>query len=139
MNKDLLKQYIDAKELIKETEADIRRLENRKKQKTQDIVSGSNSEFPFQAKHFVIQGTQYSTRDAAAEAKERIILQERKEKAEALRLQVEAWMNTIPFRMQRIIKYKEFEGMSWQQVAAKLGRNASGESVRKEYELFLKK
>lgn len=139
MNKDLLKQYIDAKELIRETEAEIRRLENRKKQKTQDIVSGSNSEFPFQAKHFVIQGTPYSMRDASRETEERILLQERKEKAEDLRLQVEAWMNTIPFRMQRIIKYRLFENMSWQQVATKLGRNASGESVRKEYESFLKK
>lgn len=139
MNKDLLKQYIDAKELIRETETEIRRLENRKKQKTQDIVSGSNSEFPFQAKHFVIQGTSYSARDASREMKERLILQERKEKAEDLRLQVETWMNTIPFRMQRIIKYRVFENMSWQQVAMKLGRNVSGESVRKEYESFLKK
>lgn len=139
MNKDLLKQYIDAKELIRETETEIRRLESRKKQKTQDIVSGSNSEFPFQAKHFVIQGTSYSARDASREMKERLILQERKEKAEDLRLQVETWMNTIPFRMQRIIKYRVFENMSWQQVAMKLGRNASGESVRKEYESFLKK
>lgn len=139
MNKELLKQYIDAKELIRETETEIRRLENRKKQKTQDIVSGSNSEFPFQAKHFVIQGTSYSMRDASRETKERLILQERKEKAEDLRLQVETWMNTIPFRMQRIIKYRVFENMSWQQVAMKLGRNVSGESVRKEYESFLKK
>lgn len=139
MNKDLLKQYIDAKELIRETETEIRRLENRKKQKTQDIVSGSNSEFPFQEKHFVIQGTSYSMRDASRETKERLILQERKEKAEDLRLQVETWMNTIPFRMQRIIKYKVFENMSWQQVAMKLGRDVSGESVRKEYESFLKK
>lgn len=139
MNKDLLKQYIDAKELIKDTEAEIRRLENRKKQKTQDIVSGSNSEFPFQAKHFVIQGTPYSIKDESRKNKEKAILQERKEKAEDLRLQVEAWLNTIPFRMQRIIKYRVFEGMSWQQVATKLGRNASGESVRKEYESFLKK
>lgn len=139
MNKDLLKQYIDAKELIRETETEIRRLENRKKQKTQDIVSGSNSEFPFQAKHFVIQGTSYSMRDASRETKERLILQERKEKAEDLRLQVETWMNTIPFRMQRIIKYRVFENMSWQQVAMKLGRNVSGESARKEYESFLKK
>lgn len=138
MNKDLLKQYIDAKELIRETEAEIRRLENRKKQKTQDIVSGSNSEFPFQAKHFVIQGTPYSMRDASRETEERILLQERKEKAEDLRLQVEAWMNTIPFRLQRIIKYRVFEEMSWQQVAEKMGRKATEDSVKKEYQRFFK-
>lgn len=138
MNKDLLKQYIDAKELIKETEAEIRRLENRKKQKTQDIVSGSNSEFPFQAKHFVIQGTPYSMRDTSRETEERILLQERKEKAEDLRLQVEAWMNTIPFRLQRIIKYRVFEEMSWQQVAEKMGRKATEDSVKKEYQRFFK-
>ena len=36
------------------------------------------------------------------------------ENAEELRLQVEVWMLSIPFRMQRIIKYKIFEDLTWQ-------------------------
>ena len=46
-------------------------------------------------------------------------------------------MNHIPQRMQRIIKYRVFEGMSWSQVAAKLGRKATADSVRMEYLRFM--
>ena len=47
-------------------------------------------------------------------------------------------MNTIPIRMQRIIRYKYFEGMSWEQVADRIGRMATGDSVRMEVDRFLK-
>ena len=47
-------------------------------------------------------------------------------------------MNTIPVRMKRIIRYKVFEGMTWQQVAKKMGRKATEESVKKEFQRFFK-
>ena len=47
-------------------------------------------------------------------------------------------MNSISVRMQRIIRYKIFEKMTWEQVAKRLGRRATGEGVRKEYENFMK-
>ena len=46
--------------------------------------------------------------------------------------------DTLPVRMQRIIRYKVFEGMTWQQVAKKIGRKATEESVKKEFQRFLK-
>ena len=64
------------------------------------------------------------------------ILEERREQAQRLKVEVEQWMNHIPQRMQRIIKYKVFEGLSWSQVASKLGRKATEESVKKEYHRF---
>ena len=48
-------------------------------------------------------------------------------------------MNTIPVRMQRIIRYKVFEGMTWQQVAKKMGRKATEISLKKEYQRFFEK
>ena len=48
----------------------------------------------------------------------------------------EQYMNTIPVRMQRIIRYKYFEGMSWEQVADRIGRMATGDSVRMEVDRF---
>lgn len=48
------------------------------------------------------------------------------------------WSIDLSFRMQLIIKYKIFDGMTWQQVAVKLGRSATADSVRKEYSRFLK-
>ena len=67
------------------------------------------------------------------------LLEERKANAEKLKLEVEAWMNTIPNRMQRIIRYKIFDGMTWEQVAKKIGRKATGDSVRMELNNFMKK
>ena len=67
------------------------------------------------------------------------ILEERREQAHRLKVEVEQWMNHIPQRMQRIIKYRVFEDMSWSQVAAKLGRKASAEGIRKEFDRFMEK
>ena len=52
-------------------------------------------------------------------------------------MQVETWMNAIPQRMQRIIRYAIFQKFSWGEVAAKLGRKATADSARKEFERFL--
>ena len=46
MEKKVLEQYIDACELIKETEKDIRRLKKKRQTIVQTNVSGSNPEFP---------------------------------------------------------------------------------------------
>ena len=48
-------------------------------------------------------------------------------------------MNTIPARMQRIIRLKYFEGKLWKEIAAQMGRNATADSVRMEFERFLSK
>lgn len=63
---------------------------------------------------------------------------ERKEKAEEIKAQTEEWMNTIPMRMQRIIKYKIFQGLTWGETAEKIGRKATGDSIRMEMERFFK-
>ncbi len=65
-------------------------------------------------------------------------MEKRKADAEKIKTKVEEWMNTLPVRMQRIIRYKVFEGMTWQQVAKKIGRKATEESVKKEFQRFLK-
>ena len=59
--------------------------------------------------------------------------------AEWIKVQVEEWMLTIPMRMQRIIRYKFFEGISWEKVAEKMGKNVNENSIKKEFERFLKK
>ena len=67
------------------------------------------------------------------------MLDQKKEDAEKIKIQVEEWMNTIPQRMQRIIECKIFEKQTWKQVAKEMGRDATEESVRKEFERFLGK
>ena len=137
MDKKILEDYIDAVALIKETEEDIRRLKKQRKTIIQTNVKGSNPEFPYQEQHFRIQGTTFTYQDDSSLRWEEKLLEKRKENAEKIKHQVEEWMLTIPVRMQRIIKYKIFKEMTWEQAAARIGRKATGENIRKEFERFL--
>lgn len=138
VEKSILEQYIDACELIKETEKDMQKLKKKKKTIVQTNVSGSNPEHPYNPQHFKIQGTTFTFREDSQLRMEEKLLEKRKADAEKIKTKVEEWMNTLPVRMQRIIRYKVFEGMTWQQVAKKIGRKATEESVKKEFQRFLK-
>ena len=138
MDKEILKQYIDACEQVKEAKVDILRLKKNRKI-VQDRVSGSAHEFPYTAKSFHIEGLSYPVvKDPDELDRREAILQERLQKAEEIKRQVEAWMLTIPQRMQRIIRYRVFEELSWNEVAIRMGRKATADSVRMEYTNFMK-
>lgn len=139
MDKAILEDYIDACEQIIETKKEISALKKKRSTIIQTNVSGSNPNFPYEKKHFKIQGTAITAREDSRLRQQEKILEERKENAERLKQQVEEWLNTIPNRMQRIIRYKVFEGRTWEQVAAKIGRKATADSIKKEYQRFLKK
>ncbi len=139
MDKKILNNYIDACALVKETEKDIRRLKKKRKTVIQTNVKGSNPSFPYQEQHFKVQGTTFTYQDDGNLRMEEKLLEQRKENAEKIKKQVEEWMPTIPIRMQRIIRYKVFEEMTWEQTAAKIGRKATGESVKKEFQRFMEK
>lgn len=140
MDKDILKQYIDACEAVKETEEQIRQLLKNRKMVVVDSVKGSMHDFPFAEKTFRTEGLSYSAvADPGQLDREELILEERLQNAKRIKCDVEAWINTIPARMQRIIRYKFFEEMTWEQVARRLGRKATGEGVRKEFENFMGK
>lgn len=137
MDKDILKQYIDACESVKETEEQIRQLRKNRKTVVVDAVKGSMHDFPFAAKSFKVAGITHSVlEDPGQLDREELLLEERKAAAAQIKSQVEAWLNTIPVRMQRIIRYRDFEELTWRQVAMKMGRRATEESVKKEYQRF---
>lgn len=138
MDKNILQEYIDACELVKETEKEIRKLNQKKKTIIQTNVKGSMHEFPYVEQHFKIQGTTFNMKDDSSLRYEEKLLEQQKTKAEQVKLQVEEWMITIPSRMQRIVKYRYLEGLSWGQVAARIGRKATENSVKKEFERFMK-
>lgn len=138
MDKHILDQYIDACALIEETEKDIRVLKKKKKTIVQTNVSGSNPDFPYNPQHFKIQGTTFTFREDSQLRMEEKLLDQRKADAEKIKIQTEEWMNTIPQRMQRIIRYKVFENLTWQQVAKKMGRKATEASVKMEFKRFFK-
>ena len=45
-------------------------------------------------------------------------------------------MNNVPARIQRIIKDKFFERLSWESIALRMGRTATADSVRMKLERF---
>lgn len=139
MNKQILSEYIDACELIKETEKDIERLKKKQKTIHQANVSGSNPEFPYEKKHFHVEGKRFSIEDDTKLRYEQQLLEERKKNAENIKLKVQQFLNTLPPRMQRIVRMRYFEGNSWEEVANTLGRGATEDSVRKELDRFLEK
>lgn len=138
MDKKILNDYIDACEFIKETEKEIKRLQKNKKIVI-DKVTGSNPDWPYEQRSFGIAGTTETYANADALRYEEKLLDTQKKEAEELKLKVEEWMKTIPLRMQRIIKYKVFNGLEWEEVAKLMGRNATADSIRMEFNRFMKK
>ncbi len=138
--KQLLSEYTDACELIKETENDIRRLETKKSASICDKVKGSRKEFPYTERSFSISGSEKPDKTIIEKKidSEYAILEERKKKAEEIKQQVQVIINSATPRMQRIIRYKYMENLTWKQISLKL-HNTTEESVRKEFERFLKK
>ena len=136
MDKKVLEDYIDACKFIKETESEIKNLDKKKKI-VQDKVKGSNPDWPYEQRSFNLGGTIETVADAGRIHREKQILVIQKEEAEELKLQVEEWMQKIPFRMRRIINYKFFNNLSWEEVAT-LMKAKSGDSVKKEYQRFMK-
>ncbi len=139
MDKQILEQYIDACALIEETKEEIRKLKKQRKRIEHDVVKGSSHEFPYTMTNFHTEGIAYSVlRDPRSVEEQEKLLQKRIDDAAKIKLQVEEWLLTIPQRMQRIIKYKFFEENTWGQVAVRMGRKATADGVRKEFESFMK-
>lgn len=139
VDKEILTQYIDACELIKETERDIQRLRQRRKVILQDSVKGSMHEFPYAAQSYHIEGLAYATvQTPSLLDDEEHLLEERRAAAAEIKVQVEVWLNTAPQRLQRIIRMKFFEELTWAQVAVRMGRKATPDGIRKEFENFMK-
>ncbi len=139
MNKQILSDYIDACAVIKETENEIKRLERKKKTIIQTNVKGSNPNFPYQEQHFKIAGIALTYTEDSSLRYNQKVLEEQKATAEKIKNQVDQWMLTIPARMQRIIRKKYFEELSWDEVASQMGRKATSNSIKMELHRFLEK
>ena len=138
LDKEILEQYIDACELIKDTKEEIRKLRKRRRQIQKDSVKGSAQEFPYTLQTYHLEGLGYATvKDPDELDRMEELLAERIRNAERIKRQVEAWLNTVAPRMQRIIRYRVFDDMTWAQVAVKMGRKATEASVKMEFQRFM--
>ena len=138
MDRKILEDYIDACEYIRETRAEIARLNGRRRT-IRDKVRGSNPDWPYEGRSFCLEGTAETPEESSALAREERLLQEQVKTAEELKLGVEEWMETIPFRMQRIVRYRFFNRLSWEETATLMKCKGGEESIRKEFQRFIQK
>lgn len=137
LDKSILVEYIDAKKLLEETEADLYRLKNRQGRIAVDSVKGSNPNFPYEPRTFRIEGVEYGEYKKSDEIRRlEKILTERRERAKSIRIEVEAWINTIPPRIQRIVRMRYMKGLTWDRISAELGY-LSNSAARMELKRFL--
>lgn len=139
MDKKVLLEYMDACELLKETEKDLAILKQRGGAILQDSVKGSMHDFPYVPKTFHIECVQRASDEDVRRMEH--LLEHRAAVVMKKREEAENYLNELTAtkpRMVRIFKYKFIEGMTWDEVAKQLGRKATGESVRKEWKKFEK-
>ena len=135
--KSILEAYVDACALVKEAEEDLQKM--RKREFVLGKVKGSNPDFPYQPRSFTVSGVVETVIDRGASLeREMELLRKRAENAERMKIKAEAVIKGAPVRVQRIIRYRIFESLTWEEVAVKMGRKATAESVRKEYQRFLR-
>ena len=140
MDKQILVDYIDACKVVDETREEIRKLKKNRKRILADTVKGSSYDFPYTLKMYRTEGLAYSVvKDPDELDRLEVVLKERLQNAERIKRQVEVWLNTIPMRMQWIIRYRIFEDLPWSQVAVRMGRRATEASVKMEYLRFMGK
>jgi len=92
-----------------------------------DTVSGSGSEFPYTQHTVTIQGV-----DPDLLAQRNKLLAQKEE--------IENFIRSLPnSKLRRIVDYRVIQGMSWEEVAAKIGHWVSVYSVKRDYYKLFKK
>lgn len=144
MDKEILNQYIDLKaeiadleDLIRKTRHEISRMEGRSFQ-VSDSVKGTRRDGTYGS----IRITGYPYRDSE---RRKMLLDKREKKLNGFREQLleltdqaDDYINSLDdSRMRRMLRYKYFEGMSWVQVAHRMGKKFTADGCRKQVERFL--
>ena len=145
MDKDILVQYTDLQEEIR----DIRRRAERahgqlERLETEgtvlDAVKGTRQDGTFGS--IRIEGFPYADYEKRRRSLQSYLLKlaDMEEKLLELTNQAEEYINSIEdSRMRRIVQYRILDGLSWYEVADRMGGKATSNSCKKYFERFLKK
>ena len=119
MTKEDLEQLCDLRKEIAELEYKIARLSSRGSSIVSDKVQASSKDFPYVQTTVKIEGYDYAGDQKSRKQlrKKRILLQQRKEQAEALELRITQYINSISDSgIRRMIDYKYIEGYTWEKI-----------------------
>ena len=145
MDKDILVQYTDLQEEIR----DIRRRAERARGQMErletegtvlDAVKGTRQDGTFGS--IRIEGFPYADYEKRRRSLQSYLLKlaDMEEKLLELTNQAEEYINSIEDnRMRRIVQYRILDGLSWYEVADRMGGKATSDSCRMYFERFLQK
>ena len=145
MDKDILVQYTDLQEEIR----DIRRRAERahgqmERLETEgtvlDAVKGTRQDGTFGS--IRIEGFPYADYEKRRRSLQSYLLKlaDMEEKLLELTNQAEEYINSIEdSRMRRIVQYRILDGLSWYEVADRMGGKATSEGCRKYFDRFFEK
>lgn len=145
MDKDILTQYTDLQEEIKDirrrAEGVRRQLERLEREGTViDAVKGTRQDGTFGS--IRIEGFPYADYEKRRRSLQSYLLtlEEMEERLLELTDRVEEYINSIEdSRMRRIVQYRIIDGLSWYEVADRMGGKATSDSCRMYFERFLQK
>lgn len=143
MDKSILEQYVDAKKEYEDTKRRLKQTEESlqkydKNYQVKDSVSGGAGG----TEHFVIKGFPYPeyTRKKTLMQRRKLRLDKLKKELEVMIDEVEQYIDTVDDPRKRLIlRYKYIDGLTWAEVAKKLGPGNNVDSIRIEIDRFLKK
>lgn len=122
LDKDVFKEYLNIKAEIKDLEQRIKKCES---EIVIDTVTGSSPEYPYTIHPISICGV--ANDDSLQNRYRKLVNKLKKEEGE-----IEKFIETLPqSRYRRILRYRVFDGMSWKEVAAKMGYRYSETTVRR--------
>ncbi|MDE5781502.1 MAG: hypothetical protein K2I03_08500 [Lachnospiraceae bacterium] len=141
MNKNILVQYTDLKEEVKELRNKINRLERQISQiKEEGIVKDSVKGGLGGIQHFVVEGfpTPRYNKKINSLRKTKSLLETKEIELLELLNQTEKFLCSIEdSHIRRIINLRVVENMTWQQVADKLGGSNTADSVKMTFHRFI--
>lgn len=136
--KEHLTQLNDIIKEIEELREKIKKIEPKANQIVNDSVQSTTLHFPFKQTHIKIKGLDVVANNKLEEYK--TILEDRYKKLIVIQTQTERFINSLPTsRLRRIFTFRYIEQLSWNQVASRIGRDATADSVRLEHDRYLKK
>lgn len=138
MTSNQLKQYQSILQELPEIDRKIKKTEESiEKLMTEGTVVDSVSGGSGGTQHFRIEGMPAKT--LKTKRIDLYVLRATRTRMEAQKREVDDFLNRMDdFRMKRIIRYRFFEGLRWQEVADKMGGSCTEDSVKKEFQRFMK-
>lgn len=133
---DIKKEYEDTKERLRKTQCDLSKYDS--KYKVRDSVTGGMGG----NQHFIVEGFPYPeyTKKKTLLMRRKLRLEQLEKKLEDAINEVEQYIDAIEEPRKRLIlRYRYIDGMTWRQVAIKLGPGNSEDGIRKEVDRFIKK